>query len=53
MPKKIKTYKQEEDETWEGDWEPVSTIVREEIKIKAEKDKVKRNEKGEIELKEE
>ena len=53
MLKKIKTYKPKEIETWEGDYEPVSTIVREGIKIKVEKDKVKPNEKGEIELKEE
>ena len=53
MPKKIKTYKPEEVETWEGDWEPGTTDVGKGIKIKVEKDKVKSNEKGEIELKEE
>ena len=50
---KKKTYKPEEVETWEGDYEPETTEVRKKIKIKVEKDKVKPNEKGEIELKEE
>jgi len=53
MPKKIKTYKPEEVETWEGDWEPETTVIRKGIKIKVEKNKIRRNEKGEIELKEE
>ena len=53
MPKKkIKTYKPEEVETWEGDWEPESTDVGEGTKIKVKKDKVRRNEKGEIEIEE-
>ena len=51
MPKKVKIYKPEEVETWEGDWEPETTDVGKGIKIKVEKDKVRRNEKGEIELK--
>ena len=49
MPKK---YKPEEIETWEGDYEPITTETNEKIKIKIRKDKVKVIKKGEIELKE-